>query len=260
MPDRENRNLQPPWPPSLAPQRRPKTGMGTLSSRLRKLLTRIVIAAASCAFFVSVAVAFVDRPVSIWVHQHLGDTRFAFLSMSYDGHLLPIGPFSLIAGPSAVLVPLALIAPVCLALAATAGWRPNSNARTALVLCLSILFAVGLNSQIKWAFGRTWPESWLGDNPSWIRDGIFGFFPFHGGQGWSSFPSGHGTATAVLATLLWLVWPELRTLWGAIVAMVAVGLIGANYHFVSDVIAGIYLGAAVGFGSAGLMLSPRDRS
>jgi hypothetical protein len=41
-------------------------------------------------------------------------------------------------------------------------------------------------------FGRTWPESWLGDNPSWIRDDVFGFFPFHGGRGWESFPSGHG--------------------------------------------------------------------
>jgi len=37
-----------------------------------------------------------------------------------------------------------------------------------------------------------------------------------------------------------------------------VGLIGGNYHFVSDVIGGLYLGVAIGLGIAGLMLSPKD--
>lgn len=32
-----------------------------------------------------------------------------------------------------------------------------------------------------------------------------------------------------------------------------------NYHFVSDIIGGLYLGVAVGVGVAGLMLSPGDR-
>ncbi len=126
-------------------------------------------------------------------------------------------------------------------------------------LCLSVFAAVAINSVAKMVFGRTWPESWLGDNPSFIRDGVFGFFPFHGGPGWGSFPSGHTTVVAAPATILWIVWAELRMAWAAVVAVVILGLIGANYHFVSDTIGGLYLGAGIGCGIAGLMLSPNDR-
>ncbi len=59
--------------------------------------------------------------------------------------------------------------------------------------------------------------------------------------------------------MLWRVWPEFRIVWVAMVAIVITGLIGANYHFISDVIGGIYLGVAIGLGCAGLMLSPKDR-
>jgi membrane-associated phospholipid phosphatase len=85
-----------------------------------------------------------------------------------------------------------------------------------------------------------------GKHPSWIRDGVFGFFPFHGGPEWGSFPLGHTTIVATTATILWLVWPELRVVWGAIVAMVAAGLIAGNYHFLSDIIGGLYLGVPSG--------------
>ena len=64
---------------------------------------------------------------------------------------------------------------------------------------------------------------------------------------------------AAITTILWLVWPELKVAWAALVAVVAVGLIGGNYHFVSDVIAALYLGAGIGLGAAGLLLSQNDR-
>jgi membrane-associated phospholipid phosphatase len=227
----------------------------TLSNRLHKPLLRIASAAVSCAFLVIVSVRLIDRPVATWVHEHLGDARFAWLRLYRDGHLLPVGPFSFMAGPAEAIGPLALLALVLLALAATAGWRPIGHWRSVLALCLSVVVTLPVNHEIKSVFGRTWPESWLGDNPSWIRDGVFEFSPFHGGQGWDSFPSGHTSIITTAATLLWLLWPELRILWATIVAMVVAGLIGGNYHFVSDIIGGLYLGVAIGLGSAGLMLS-----
>jgi membrane-associated phospholipid phosphatase len=231
----------------------------TLSHRRHKPLLRIGGAAVSCAFLVVISVRLIDRPVATWVHEHLGDSRFAWLRLYRDGHLLPIGPFSFMAGPAEALGPLALFVLVLLALAATAGWRPKARARAVLAVCLSVIVALEVNREIKIVFGRTWPESWLGDNPSWIRDGVFEFSPFHGGNGWHSFPSGHTSVITTAATLLWLLWPELRILWAAIVAMVVIGLIGANYHFVSDIIGGLYLGVAIGLGSAGLMLSTSGR-
>jgi membrane-associated phospholipid phosphatase len=232
----------------------------TLANGLRVVLLRILIAAASCAALVGLSVWLIDRPVASWVHEHLGDSRFAWLRMSYEGYLLPIGPFSLMAGPAEALRPLTLTVLVLLALAAAAGWHPKKRGRIVLAISLSIQVALAMNKSAKSVFGRTWPESWRGDNPSWIRDGVFGFFPFHGGPNWGSFPSGHTTVITTAATLLWLVWPELRLLWAALVATVVTGLIGANYHFVSDVIGGVYLGLAVGLGGAGLMFALNDCS
>jgi membrane-associated phospholipid phosphatase len=258
-PQRRNRTVEKPLPGRLAADRQPHECAPTPRRRLRKLLLHIIVALASCALLVTVSVILIDRPVATWVHEHLGDSRFGWFMASYDNRLLAIGPFSLMAGPSAVLGPVALVVLAITALAAAAGWRPNVRGRIALALSLSVLVAMELNAEMKSIFGRTWPESWLGDNPSWIRDGVFGFHPFHGGAGWGSFSSGHTTVIAAPMTILWVVWPELRVVWAATVAMVVAGLIGANYHFVSDIIGGLYLGAAVGLGIAGLMLSPMDR-
>jgi hypothetical protein len=41
------------------------------------------------------------------------------------------------------------------------------------------------------------------------------------------------------------------------IGVVVPGLIGANYHFVSDMIAGLYLGVAIGLGIVELMLTER---
>jgi membrane-associated phospholipid phosphatase len=163
------------------------------------------------------------------------------------------------AAPAQALESLAVFVFAILAVAASTGWRPGIRARIILALCLAVFVVLGITSVAKGIFGRTWPESWLGDNPSWIRDGVFGFFPFHQGAGWGSFPSGHTAVITTTATILWVVWPKLRIVWAALVAIVAVGLVGANYHFVSDIIGGLYIGVAVGLGMAELMLSPNDR-
>jgi membrane-associated phospholipid phosphatase len=233
---------------------RPQEAEETLWRNLLGALLRIVGAAATCA----ASVAVIDRPVATWMHEHLGYQQFGWSAANFHGHLLRFGPFSLMAGPSEALRPLSALAFAILAIAAYAGWRPRIRGRIAVALCLSVFASLAITGIAKEAFGRTWPESWLGDNPSWIRDGVYGFFPFQGGDGSGSFPSGHTSVVATTATILWLVWPELRVVWAAIVAVVVVGLIGGNYHFVSDVIGGLYLGVAIGLGIAGLMLSPKD--
>jgi membrane-associated phospholipid phosphatase len=260
VPNKEISSLEGPQPGIRARERwSQRMPARAFLSQLRKVLLRIVLAVLSCAGLVAVSVQLLDRPASAWVHQHLMDTGFTAFIMNYAGHPLAIGPFSFMAIPAEALGPLSLFALGLLGVGAAAGWRPSSRGRVILVLSLSIPVAAEINKMMKSAFGRTWPESWLGDNPSWIRDGVFGFFPFHGGHGWESFPSGHTSAIATLATVLWVAWPELRFFWVAAVVMVVTGLIGANYHFISDVIGGLYLGIAVGLGSTKLMLSPGDR-
>jgi membrane-associated phospholipid phosphatase len=244
---------------SLGGKRRRRDAGETLPRSVRERVFIIVAAALTCAASVSVSVALIDRPVATWVHQHLGSERFGWFTTTYFGPPLKFGPFSLLASPAIAVGPLAAFVFAILAIAAVAGWRPGIRSRMVVTLCASAFAANEINSFVKGLFGRTWPESWLGDNPSWIRDGVFGFFPFHGGQDWASFPSGHTTVIAAVAAILWVVLPKLKVAWAALVAVVVVGLIAGNYHFVSDVIAGLYLGAGIGLGAAGLMLSPNDR-
>ena len=89
--------------------------------------------------------------------------------------------------------------------------------------------------------------TWVLNNPSFIRDGVYGFNPFHGGPGFASFPSGHTTVTCAVMSVLWMCYPRFRPLYAMCVVAVAIGLIGADYHFLSDCIAGAFLGVSTGW-------------
>ncbi len=105
-----------------------------------------------------------------------------------------------------------------------------------------------IKEQLKFDFGRLWPETWVDGNPSWIKDAAYGFFPFHGRTGWSSFPSGHMTAITAPVSVLWARLPRWRPVLAIPVILVAVGLYGADFHFIGDMVAGCCLGAACGIG------------
>jgi membrane-associated phospholipid phosphatase len=134
--------------------------------------------------------------------------------------------------------------------AAFRGWRPAEPGRIAIAASLAILVSFEIKEQLKHLFGRTWPETWTDDNPSWIRDHAYGLHPLHGGGGWESFPSGHTTQIAALAAVAWLGLPRLRWLG---VALVAFGLWGSDYHFVGDILAGAFVGVAYGAGMVALL-------
>jgi membrane-associated phospholipid phosphatase len=181
-----------------------------------------------CGILVVLSIAFVDRPVALLMHHDLRDRPIAAALAR-----LP---------KTQSLVPELALATAALALAA------RIRVRTVLhVGALAMAsFALGEASKdvLKYAAGRTWPETWVDHNPSFIRDGVFTFFPFHGGDGFGSFPSGHMTAASSVMVVAWLVIPRLRPLWGLIMLLCAALLLALNYHFVSDVIAGFFLGTA----------------
>lgn len=126
----------------------------------------------------------------------------------------------------------------------------------ALRATLALFLAAGVKDLAKVAFGRTWPETWVCNNPSFIQSGAFGFTPFHGGAGWASFPSGHETLVCAVAGCLWTLAPRLRPLCVVAVLAIAIGLLGADYHWLSDVLAGGLLGWLVGVLAARLELPP----
>jgi membrane-associated phospholipid phosphatase len=192
--------------------------------------SRLVIAALSCVALVSLSIAFVDRPLALLMHR-LFHRSYWLLPLAGIGQI----PLSL-AGPALIVA----------ALAAWFGWRPARRGWTLITCGVAVVITNSCKDVLKEAFGRTWPESWLGDNPSLIRDGVYGFSPFHGGEGWSSFPSGHTAAIGAVAGVLWSRAPQLRWLWALLVLLTAAGLVADTYHFLGDVIAGGYLGFACG--------------
>jgi membrane-associated phospholipid phosphatase len=134
------------------------------------------------------------------------------------------------------------------------GGRLGANGLITLRATLALFLAIGVKDVAKYAFGRTWPETWVCNNPSFVEGGVYGFNPFHGGAGWGSFPSGHETLVCAVAGCLWVLAPHLRALCVVAVLAVAIGLLGADYHFVSDVLAGGLLGWLIGVFVAKLVL------
>jgi membrane-associated phospholipid phosphatase len=183
------------------------------------------------ALAVGISYQWLDRPIAYFAHANFHNEPL-FVQLT----LLPEW-----------FAPLAVLIFIVLGLRALTG-RPLSRPEAVVLLCaLSLVIASAIKNQLKIVFGRTWPETWVRDNPSLIRDGVYGFHPFHGGAGYESFPSGHTTAVLAVMSVLWICYPKLRVLYGIVIVAIVIGLIGADFHFLSDCIAGAFLGASTGW-------------
>jgi membrane-associated phospholipid phosphatase len=193
-----------------------------------------IVAGLITTMLVLISYRWVDRPVAALM----------------DGMVRPGAPLALIFAslthlPDLLLsVWLALLVLLPIMIFAAGSVRRVIDLHAAVLIGGSFVFASVVKMVLKVSFGRTWPETWIHNNPSLIRDGVYGFFPFHGGAGWSAFPSGHMTAVISVVAMGMQLWPRLAPLWIAVAVATAVGLVGMNFHFVSDVIAGGYVGSA----------------
>ncbi len=195
--------------------------------------SRQQIAAIYCALFTAVVLAY-----------FFGDRQLAAVLKPYTGG---VALFPELTHVVDVLGPLASIGVAVAAARAMARGSLTPAEQAVLRVSCAILIAWALKEELKWVFGRTWPETWLKPaNPSYFGDGTYGFFPFHGGQAYASFPSGHTTAITAFAGSLWFLCPKARWLGVALVLCVVVGLLGADYHWLSDIIAGGILGSTTG--------------
>ena len=197
------------------------------SIALQRWLIGLVVTAVAAA----ICYQWVDRPLALLAHAHAGE-RETFARFTH--------------------IPDPFIPTACVVFVACGLWvfggRILTRPMTAGVLAsISVIVAETIKSGLKFVFGRLWPDTWVQNNPSFIHDGAYGFNFFHGGPGYASFPSGHTTVTCALISVLWLLYPRLRALYALVVLAVAVGLIGANYQFLSDIIAGGFRGTSTGW-------------
>ncbi|TSK08463.1 MAG: phosphatase PAP2 family protein [Geobacter sp.] len=89
---------------------------------------------------------------------------------------------------------------------------------------------------LKIVFGRSNTRCWLRD-PS-----IYGFHWFQMKEHCEGFPSGHMLVITALLAVLWRFYPGSRILVTVTGVLLGLALIATNYHFLSDVLAGAYLG------------------
>lgn len=193
----------------------------------RAALRRSLAVLAVAAPLVALCYFFIDRPAAWYSHDH--DLRRFFVLRWLT---------EISSGLDALAA--AVVVAACVRRARGPLTRPQ---RTLLAAALSLIVAVALEYYFKFLFGRYWPDTWVQDNPSLIRDGAYGFHPFHLGPTYGSFPSGH-TARAVAALLV--IGSAYRAWWlpcALVCLAVAVGLVGMNYHFVGDTVGGAALGA-----------------
>lgn len=179
------------------------------------------------------SILWLDRALASFVHEHV---RYP--------HRGVVDALSHFPNP---LVLLAVVLLIILGLRLILG-RPFSRNQANTFLCsLSVIFTEAIKNVLKFVFGRTWPETWVHNNPSFIRDGVFGFHFMHGGTAYQSFPSGHMAATCTVISVLWIRYPQFRWFYLAVGLLVGAALVGANYHFLSDVIAGAFVGLSSGW-------------
>lgn len=184
---------------------------------------------------VIVVVAFsyewLDRPIALYVHQEFHGVKALPLLTFIPEWLAAVAVAVFIIMGSRVVL----------------GHHLSRFESVFLVCGVSLAVATAIKDQLKLLFGRTWPETWINNNPSLIRNNVYGFNPFHGGAGYASFPSGHTTAICAVMTVLWICYPKYRAIYVLLIATVVIGLIGADYHFLSDVVAGGFLGVSTGW-------------
>jgi membrane-associated phospholipid phosphatase len=130
-------------------------------------------------------------------------------------------------------------------LLAIMGWQFSRLATSILMCDVSFLANEVIKDQFKIVFGRASPDSWEPGVSSFIHDNQFGFHFFHSGPSYESFPSGHAAMVAAVMTVLWIAYPRARLACAICIAAADIGLILLNVHFLSDVVAGTFLGASV---------------
>jgi membrane-associated phospholipid phosphatase len=181
-----------------------------------KWLCAFAAISAVCVF----CILFVDRPVAGWAAGHFGFPRPAVLNYPW-------------------LTLLAMLAILAVAARAVQGQGLSQVAQSLVLSGFALAWGVCTTEfLLKPLFGRQPPEGWL----------IHGTYTFS----WflptdnSSFPSGHAVQMAAVATVFWRTFPGWRWLCLGLPLPFSAAFVLGNWHYVSDVIAGLFIGVTAG--------------
>ena len=175
-----------------------------------------------------VSIMFFDRPVALFFSQEQGLRRI----------------FQVIAAPSLLPLPLAGLYLAWMVLQKLR--RQISPSPVLFAMSVATLAATAAKDELKWSFGRSWPQFWL-------HDGIYGFKPFTDSYFYGGFPSGHTAYISAPLGVLFALQPRFRLICGAVIGLVMFGLVAADYHYLADVLGGLVTGTACAWGTLVLL-------
>jgi membrane-associated phospholipid phosphatase len=172
-------------------------------------------------------VRYLDVPVALFVKNHLyGNMRWARLTSNLPDLLL-------------VVVLLTTFVAFSIYLVRTKRGIYDTATNFAKLLTWTAPASFLVKHFLKFVFGRMNTRHWMQD------PGLYGFYWFQRRAGCDGFPSGHMLVVVALLAVLCRFYPKSRPFCVTIAGVLAVALIATNYHFVSDVIAGAYLGVLI---------------
>lgn len=194
------------------------------------LVTKTVVALSLGIILVIICCCLVDGPVAWFVHEHA----------SVQHVLAQWTP--LVSNVLNTLTLLAIIATVL-----WWAWKPGGRLQTVLLATVaSLVVTAALKLLLKWSFGRDCPEVWIKNHPTSIGQAAYSFHPFHPAAAYLAFPSGHAALLCSVLSILWICYPRWRWVYAIVGGAMGMALVGMNYHFVGDVIAGTMLGSITG--------------
>ena len=198
--------------------------------------------------FVLASIQWFDGPVALWAYdifqgRHIS-TQVADQIVSVP--LVSAIGFVTLADQNVSVALISAIGFIICGLVAIMGRRFSKLESVVAICVMSTLATIVIKDQLKFAFGRTWPDMWAPGAVSFLRDHVHGFYFFQSGKSFGSFPSGHVAIAAAVLSVLWILFPKLRIVCAIGIVTVGMGLVALDLHFLSDVVAGIFLGASTG--------------
>lgn len=193
---------------------------------LNRRLTAIVCVWSVCLLVCAAATAFSFKHLDVRIAAHFWDAA---------RYLSPLGQGL----GSAVLLSMESVVTLSIVFARLTRGHVSAFAEALAIACLASICTYGINDHVlKLFFGVP--------NPTDVMHGARHTFHFWKGWGANSFPSGHMALAAAFAGVFMRlyrasVWP----LGGLLLLAAALLLIG-DWHFLSDVIAGSFLGLSAG--------------
>lgn len=205
----------------------PRASEENVSTKAIVQIWCISLIAASIAALASIH--WLDIPIATWCFRH-------FRGLQPLGNHL--GSTLLVAGESLVALTLAVYRIVM--------GRLPGLAKITIIACATSLSVFALNEVVlKILFGMASPSDVVVQNAPHA-------FHFFQGSWQSSFPSGHmALATGFVATFVGQD-RRLTVLLGAGAVLAAVLLVAGGWHFLSDIIAGAFMGTTAGIVTAAL--------